>query len=125
MIAHEGGSFIIPINDAKPVIEALMKEGKLDTPFLGVKTFLIDDERSEHYNVPKGLGVLDVVEGTTAQKYGIEKGDIILSVSGGKVTKITDITDMLEGKKSGDKVPVNVYRNGKEVVIDAILIGKK
>lgn len=116
------GSYIMPVSEAKPIIDALMIKGKLETPFLGVKTFLIDNERSKLYNVPIGLGVVDVVKGTAAEKYGILKGDIILEVNGGAVSKITDITDLLEGKRPGDKITIKVYRDRKEIDIDAALI---
>lgn len=116
------GSYIMPISEAKPIIDKLMKDGKLITPFLGVKTFLIDAERSEEYGVPVGLGVVEVVEGTSAEKYGIQKGDIILNVNGGRVSKITDITDLLEGKVPGDKITIKVYRDGKTIDINAALI---
>lgn len=116
------GSYIMPVSEAKPIIDALMVKGKLETPFLGVKTYLIDDERSKLYNVPIGLGVIDVVKGTAAEKYGILKEDIILEVNGGAVSKITDITDLLEGKRPGDKITIKVYRDGKKIDIDAALI---
>ncbi|MEG2337511.1 MAG: S1C family serine protease [Clostridium sp.] len=124
LMALEGGSYIMPINTAKPIIDTLMNYGKVDKPFLGVRTFLIDEERSKQYNVPVGLGVVEVVEGTTAEKYKIQKGDIIMEVNGGRVTKITDITDLLEGKKSGDKISVKVFRGNKEVIIETILVQK-
>lgn len=120
--SSQEGSYIMPISEAKPVIDKLMKDGKLITPFLGVKTFLIDEERAKEYKVPVGLGVKEVVKGTTAEKYGIIKGDIILSVNGGRVSKITDITDLLEGKVPGDKIIIKIYRQGKEIAIEASLI---
>lgn len=119
------GSYIMPIGEAKVIIDALIKDGKIYTPFLGVKTMLIDEERSTHYKVPTGLGVLEVVKGTSAEKYGLKKGDIVLSVEEVRLKKITDITDALEGKKSGDSVKIKVYRDGKELTIDAILMQKQ
>lgn len=119
------GSYIMPIGEAKIVTEALLKDGKMYTPFLGVKTTLIDEERAKRYSVPKGLGVLEVVKGTTAEKYGIQKGDIILNVEGKRISKITDITDSLEGKKPGDKVDIKIYRKGREITFNAILIKKQ
>ncbi|MEF9951510.1 MAG: trypsin-like peptidase domain-containing protein [Clostridium sp.] len=124
LMALEGGSYIMPINTAKPIINTLMNYGKVEKPFLGVRTFLIDEERSKQYNVPVGLGVVEVVEGTTAEKFKIQKGDIIMEVNNGRVTKITDITDLLEGKKPGDKISVKVYRGGKEVIINTVLVQK-
>lgn len=121
----EGGSFIMPINEAKEVIEALMKYGKVETTFLGVRNILIDEERSKKYNVPIGLGVTEVVKGTTAEAYGIKKGDIILSIDNGRIKKMKDITDLLEGKKSGDKVKIQIYRDGKEITINAVLMNKQ
>ncbi|KMT22060.1 S1C family serine protease [Clostridium cylindrosporum] len=121
----EGGSFFMPINDAKPIIDALVKHGKLETPFLGVRTILIDEERAKSYKVPTGLGVVEVVEGTTAEKFGIQRGDIILSIDDSRISKTTDIKDLLEEKKPGDKIKVRVYRDEKEMDINTTLIKRR
>ena len=119
------GYFIMPINEAKKVIDDLLKEGEVKSTFIGVRTALIDEEESRYYKVPIGLGVLEVVEGTTAMACGMKKGDIILSVDGVRISKLTDITDALEGKKPGDSLKILIYRDGKEVQIDTKLLNAK
>ena len=119
------GYFIMPINEAKKVIDDLLKEGEVKSTFIGVRTALIDEEESRYYKVPIGLGVLEVVEGTTAMACGMKKGDIILSVDGVRISKLTDITDALEGKKPGDSLKILIYRDGKEVQIDTKLLNTK
>ena len=119
------GYFIMPINEAKKVVDDLLKEGEVKSTFIGVRTALIDEEESRYYKVPIGLGVLEVVEGTTAMACGMKKGDIILSVDGVRISKLTDITDALEGKKPGDSLKILIYRDGKEVQIDTKLLNAK
>ncbi len=119
------GYFIMPINEAKKVIDDLLKEGKVKSTFIGVRTTLIDEEESKYYKVPIGLGVLEVVEGTTAMACGMKKGDIILSVDSVRISKLTDITDALEGKKPGDSLKILIYRDGKEVQINTNLLDTK
>ncbi|MEJ2430830.1 MAG: ChaN family lipoprotein [Deltaproteobacteria bacterium] len=59
--------------------------------------------------------VADLVEGGGAQKAGLEKGDILLSVGGVKVKNLADIKANLAPKYVGDTVNVRVRRDEAEL----------
>jgi serine protease Do len=71
--------------------------------------------------VPNGLLVYDVMPLTAAYKAGIQPGDIITKFDGKAVTTFSELEDRKNTHKPGDKVAVEVYRNGKTLNITVTL----
>lgn len=107
----EGMGFAIPINDAKDRIESLSK--KILT--IGITGVSIDEDRAKEKNIPQGVGVVSVTEGSVAEKAGLKANDIITKVDGQKVTSVEDINKIKETKEAGDKVEVVVDRYNEEI----------
>lgn len=107
----EGMGFAIPINDAKDRIESLSK--KILT--IGITGVSIDEERAKEKNIPQGVGVVSVTEGSVAEKAGLKANDIITKFDGQKVTSVEDINKIKETKEAGDKVEVVVDRYNEEI----------
>jgi S1-C subfamily serine protease len=66
-----------------------------------------------------GALVAGVSRGTPAEKAGLEPGDIIVEWNGQRVTDSKELTMMIARSAVGAKVPVKLYRNGKEMTLDA------
>ena len=107
----EGIGFAIPINDAKDRIESLSK--KILT--IGITGVSIDEDRAKEKNIPQGVGVVSVTEGSVAEKAGLKANDIITKFDGQKVTSVEDINKIKETKEAGDKVEVVVDRYNEEI----------
>lgn len=107
----EGMGFAIPINDAKDRIESLSK--KILT--IGITGVSIDEDRAKEKNIPQGVGVVSVTEGSVAEKAGLKANDIITKFDGQKVTSVEDINKIKETKEAGDKVEVVVDRYNEEI----------
>lgn len=107
----EGMGFAIPINDAKDRIDSLSK--KILT--IGITGVSIDEETAKQKNIPEGVGVVSVTEGSVAEKAGLKANDIITKFDGQKVTSVEDINKIKEKKEAGDKVEVIVDRYNEEV----------
>ena len=97
--------FAIPINVIKDAIDNFNKTGQFSRPFMGVRYRQIDQKTALMNEVPQGAYVEEVVEGSPAEKAGIEVGDII--------TKPKEIAKEVAGHKIGDVIDVEVYRDGK------------
>lgn len=69
----------------------------------------------------RGAFVVRPVQGSPAEKAGVERGDIILSINGTKTEgqDLNDIAGMIAGP-SGTPVLLNVLRDGKEKVIHVV-----
>ena len=97
--------FAIPINIIKEAIDNFNKTGQFSRPFMGVRYRQIDQKTALLNDAPQGAYVEEVVEGSPAEKAGIEAGDII--------TKPKEIAKDVALHKIGDVIDVEVYREGK------------
>jgi serine protease Do len=63
-------------------------------------------------DVPQGAYVQEVVKDSPAQKAGIETGDIITKIEGKNVDTQNFISEFIRGKKPGDKIQIEVWKDG-------------
>ncbi|MCL6477438.1 MAG: trypsin-like peptidase domain-containing protein [Peptococcaceae bacterium] len=119
----QGIGFAIPTSTVQPVLDTLIKQGKIARPWLGVYIQTVNKEIADylHLNKAEGAVVTGVVEGGPANKAGITQGDVIVEINHNKVTSSGDLTALVEKMKPGEKAVVVVYRDGKQVYIDVIL----
>ena len=98
------------------------RDPKSDGFRIGIQCSQVDVERSE---VDKDaskenpdLEVKAVMEDSPAKKAGIQEGDILVSVGGTKITKISDLTSAVQdaGKKEKE-LTIELKRNGKVVSV--------
>ena len=78
--------------------------------FLGIAGEAVSEEAMEKYDMPEGVYVSKVLKDTAAEKAGILKGDIVLSIDGMKVVHMTEVQNLLEYYTAGTKVEVVVMR---------------
>jgi serine protease Do len=112
----QGIGFAIPINLAGGIIEQLKNKGEVTRGWLGVVISDINDDVAEYHGVKdkKGAMVMDVVKGDPADMAGIQPNDIIVEVNDHKVETSRDLTNLVAGIPVGDKVKIEVLRNGKK-----------
>ncbi len=118
----EGMGFAIPINNAKDVIDSLIKNGYVSgRPKIGIQYKAIPETLAELNGVPKGLRIYELEANSDALKQGVLKGDIIFKMDGKEVYDSTTISEVLKDKKPGDKIVLTIYRvneSGKSSTID-------
>lgn len=64
-----------------------------------------------------GVTVVEVTQGSPAEKYGLRKGDQIVAVSGQPVTTPEDMARVVQGFLPGDKVEFAINREGQAKII--------
>jgi serine protease Do len=112
----EGLGFAIPINDAWPIVDQLIKYGYVKgRPFIGISGTPITSVYARSYGLAVGIYVTDVTAGSGAEKAGIKAGDIIVSMAGKTIETIKDLDTVKESYKPGDTVTVTVVRDGKKL----------
>lgn len=115
----EGLGFAIPIDTAKPIIEELIKNGKVTGhPSIGIEVKEITTDYDRYrYNVSEyGIYIDKFTNGE------FERGDRIIAVEGNSVSTLSDVRSILSGFKVGDKITVTVKRNNKLVDVPVTLI---
>ncbi|TDI87109.1 MAG: Do family serine endopeptidase [Caldithrix sp.] len=114
-----GIGFAVPINLAKHVMDDLIEHGEVVRGYLGVFISTLDEELGEALKIGdnEGAVVTQVVEGTPADKAGLKKYDVIREVDGRKITDSQALTNLVASYRPGDKIDLNVVRDGKEKMI--------
>ncbi len=101
--------------------EALAEEEKLITPpnkaVLGVQLNNVDADN--------GAQIIEVFEGSAAEKAGLVEGDILLSVDGKESNTVDDVIAALSDNKPGDKVKITYLRGTKVKNLKATLQERK
>lgn len=113
LTGYEGLGFAIPANTAKPIIEALVRQGYVSgRPLLGVQVSELSKMAANFYRVPQGLYVNRVDENSDAAEQGLKTGDIITKINGQSVTSLDTGVSLRNEFKAGDEITVTVYRMG-------------
>lgn len=117
----EGLGFAIPVDDAIPVIEELIKNKKIVRPYIGIAGFDLDEQIAKQYNLVKGVYVSEVSSNTPAQKAGIKSGDIITMIGDKNISTMAELNAEKNNKKVGDTVTLKLYRAGKYMTVSLTL----
>ena len=113
-----GIGFSIPSNNAKIVIDQLIKYGETKRGWLGVRIQYVTKEiaEAEKLDKPRGALVQSVAEGSPSEKGGIKAGDIILEFNGKKINEMKELPLIVAQTEVGKTVDVKVWRNKREVI---------
>ncbi len=123
----EGLGFVLPMNDVKPVVEDLINHGYVTgRPTLGFEPIEISSMRDALRNGLSRLGVYvnKVEEGSYAEQCGLQFKDFINSADGETISNIERLEEILDNKKVGDTMVLEVWR-GEEVLDVVLIIGEK
>ncbi|MGE5582377.1 MAG: S1C family serine protease [Bacillota bacterium] len=115
----EGLGFAIPVNDAKPVVDQLIKYGYVKgRPFIGISGRDITEALARYYDLPVGVFIIAVVPGGGAAKAGIKKRDILVGMAGKKIATMQDLNEVKRAYKAGDTVKVEIVRGKKKISLN-------
>lgn len=138
MIFNAGGSqasaglgFAIPVNIVKEVVPQLIQYGKVNRPGLGVA--ILEEEYAARFGLSEGVMIKFVDPNGPASKAGLQGitrdrrgqyyvGDIIIGINSDSIKSYDDLYSIINKYKIGDKVKVNIIRNGKKKTLDIILV---
>lgn len=122
----EGMGYAIPITSASPIIADLMerqtrtKVAEDEVGYIGISLQEVTSQISQMYNMPEGIYVVSVEEGSAAANAGIMKGDIITKFDGSSISSYSDLQKTLQYYAAGDSVTITVQRpqNGEYVSVE-------
>jgi len=123
--------FAIPINDVKGLIGQVLKTGKFERPYLGVRYIPLTADVAQQYDLTVSSGAYiapavdasqpSVVAGGPADQAGIQEGDIITKLGGTAVDQNHSLTGLLDQHQPGDKVTLTIIRSGKTITKNVTL----
>lgn len=119
----EGMGFAIPINSARPILDALVKDGKVVRAYLGIG--ILDHATAMRngyfWQFAEGVYVTRVEKGGPADLSGMEQGDIIINVNDTAVNSVADLRAVLDNIPVGSKVKITVMRDGRKRTISPVV----
>ncbi len=116
---YQGYGFSVPINLAKVVADAIIKDGKFVRGPIGVRIRMVDDKKARAIGMYKTNGVFvdKVNAGSAGELAGIKDGDVILSVDGKEVNFPNQLQSQIGQHRPGEYVTLNIWRNEKTMDI--------
>lgn len=118
----EGLGFAIPINSARPILESLIKNGKVLRPYLGL--YGLDQQMAAKFGrklSTKGIYVYKVVSGGPLDRAGIQRGDVLVKIDEAEVPNFQTMQQLMNDHAVGDTVTVTYLRDGAQRTAKVVL----
>jgi len=114
-----GLGFAVPASTAKPVIEQLIKNGKVERGWLGVQIQPVTKDVADSLGLAEARGaiVAEATENGPAKKAGIQSGDVILSVNDQAVADPRELARTVAALPVGEEATVTLWREGASLDI--------
>ena len=133
-----GIGFAIPINTVRTVAAQLIKTGKVEHAYLGIKANPITPALAKlfHLGATQGLLVSEVEPGSAAASAGLKAGttqvtqagesymlggDLIVKADDVRVPTLDRLRDVIAAKRPGDTLSLQIYRGNSKLTIDTKL----
>lgn len=122
-VAGAGLGLAVPINaTSRRIIAALLKDGRVRRPYLGLVNSLVRLQPSAVARTGrrKGLLVVEVLAGSPAERSGLRPGDVLLSVGEKAVSNAESLQRLPFDEAIGMPLELSVLRYGGEIKVTAV-----
>ncbi|WP_077073864.1 trypsin-like peptidase domain-containing protein [Mailhella massiliensis] len=112
----QGIGFAIPISKARRVVDEILDQGHVSTPWLALIGQNVDPRTARYLRLPEaeGLLVTEVFKDGPAEKAGIRPGDVILELGGNRVSDRDKYLSLLRNHQPHAPVTLKIWRDGRE-----------
>lgn len=108
---YEGMGFAIPSATAKDIIDTLMKKGYVEGRVkIGITGSNVSSDVASAYGIPMGIMVDEISKDGPCYGTELKTDDIITGVDDKEIQSFSDIYEILETHKPGDKIVIKYYR---------------
>ena len=117
--SYSGYGFAIPTTIMNKVVDDLKQYGTVQRAVLGIRggdvLNYINEQKDANKEVDlgtnEGVYIAEVSDGSSASAAGIVKGDVIIEADGKKITKMSELQELLSKKRPGEKVTLTYLHN--------------
>jgi serine protease Do len=97
-------------------MDSIIKHGKVVRGWLGVSIQDLTPDIAKSLGIKQQTGALvaDVVKDSPAEKAGLKRGDVVISLNGKPVEDSTSLRNMVSAAAPGKSVELKIIREGKE-----------
>ncbi len=118
----EGLGFAIPIDHAEPIITQLIEKGSVpQPPRIGIYTQDVSADMAKQYDLPEGVYVVQVSQGSPAEAAGIQRGDVIIAINGKETLTTAAVNAVKNTLQAGDTMTLTLVRDGKKIEVPVVL----
>ena len=122
-VAGVGLGLAVPINaTTRTIVGALMSEGRFRRAYIGIAGDArpLPPRLATALGRTRGVEVVQVVEGSPADRAGLRPEDLIVEVGGSPVGGVDDLQRLMAGDLIGRTVSVRVLRRGDELEVELV-----
>ena len=117
--SYSGYGFAIPTTIMNKVVDDLKQYGTVQRAVLGIRGGDVlnyinaqkDANKEVDLGTNEGVYIAEVSDGSSASAAGIVKGDVIIEADGKKITKMSELQELLSKKRPGEKVTLTYLHN--------------
>jgi serine protease Do len=112
-----GVGFAVSEAIARPIVQQLIETGKVTRPYIGILMQSMTPQLRQAIGEKapeKGALVSQVMDKSPAKEAGVQEGDVVLKVDGQPTADSREVQRVVLGKKVGEKIKLDVWRQGKE-----------
>jgi serine protease Do len=120
----EGIGYAISSNEAKPIIQDLIRYGHVTYPWLGVGASTVTPlvAASQDLSVDRGALIAELVDGSPAESAGLRTGDVIIRFQDEEINNVADLIRAIRGSEIGEEVEIVFVRGQDTKTTSAQLI---
>ena len=121
--AFSGMGFAIPTQIAQPVVNDLMRDGKVRHGYIGVSISDVTPDTAKFFQVNKAVGAVisEVTPDSPGSKAGLKTGDVVTQFNGKPVSDAGELQMETSLTPPGNTIHLQVMRDGKSVDVPVTL----
>ena len=117
ILGVQGISFAVPINTARRIASLIIRDGRVRRSVIGIAGQDVAVPRhivrAHGLSQERGVGIVQVVDGSAADQAGARKEDVILAFAGATIENVDDLHRLLTEERIGEPQNVLVLRGGE------------
>ena len=123
--SYTGYSFAVPSNIVKKIVSDLIDFGSVRRAKLGITMTAVDEKVASEMKLSslKGVYIVEVSKGGAADKAGLKKGDVLLSIDSRQVSGPSALQEVVNSYHPGDVATLKYVRDGKEKTAKVTFLG--
>ena len=127
LISETGGfsglGFAVPAQIAKPIVDELIKNGKVEHARIGITIGDVTPANAKFFGLKSDTGAVisQVDPDSPGAKAGLKVGDVITAINGQNVEDAGQAQVLITSMRPGTRVTVQILRNGQSMTVPVTL----